>query len=70
MTVYHGSNIITALANKRKATIRNAADIYYRSRLCGQVATGLYGIDNMDAEYLADDLIENEAELFRCVRRA
>ncbi len=58
-------DIITALARKRKASIRDAADVYYRSRLCSQVATGLYGIDNLDADYLADDLIENEPELFR-----
>lgn len=36
----------------------------YSSKLVGQIANGSYGIENMDARYLAEDLIENEAELF------
>jgi hypothetical protein len=47
-----------------KIDIRSATDIYYRSRLCNQIAEGLYGIDNLDYKYLAADLIENEPELF------
>ncbi len=53
------------------AAIRNAKvrflshlDIYYSSKLAGQVAEGRYGIENMDAKYLAEDLIENESKLF------
>jgi len=30
-----------------------------------QIADGICGIKNMDAKYLAEDLIENEPELFK-----
>lgn len=56
--------IINELVKIKKLTIRDATDVFYRSRLCGQIATGLYGIDNLDYKYLAEDLIENEPELF------
>ena len=39
-------------------------DIYYSSRLSEQILNDSYGIENMDAKYLAEDLIENEPELF------
>ena len=39
-------------------------DAYYRSRLADQISKGLYGIENMDYKYLAEDLFENEPELF------
>ena len=39
-------------------------DIYYNSRLAKQIEQGAYGIENMDYKYLAQDLIENEPELF------
>lgn len=57
--------IIGEISRSRKIDIRSATDIYYRSRLCNQIAEGLYGIDNLDYKYLADDLIENEPELFQ-----
>ncbi len=57
-------DIISSLAKKRKIGIREATDIFYRSRLSRQISQGLYGIDNMDSQYLADDLTENEPELF------
>ena len=57
-------DIISALSRKKALTIRQATDLYYRSRLCGQISEGQYGIDNLDSQYLADDLIENEPELF------
>ena len=44
--------------------MRKAFDIYYSSKLAAQIAEGSYGIENMDAKYLAEDLIENESELF------
>jgi hypothetical protein len=40
------------------------SDIYYSSRLAKQVESGMYGIENMDYKYLANDLLENEPELF------
>ena len=57
--------IVEELARTWRIPIRQAADLYYRSRLCDQIAAGLYGIDNLDYKYLVDDLIENEPELFQ-----
>ena len=37
---------------------------YYSSKLAEQIADGSCAIENMDAKYLAEDLIENEPELF------
>ena len=34
------------------------------SRLADQISKGLYGIENMDYKYLAEDLVENEPLLF------
>jgi hypothetical protein len=58
-------NIILALSEKTGKTLREALDIYYSSRLSAQIGEGKYGIHYFDARYLADDLIENEPELFR-----
>ena len=57
-------DIISRIAELRNLDLAKATDIYYRSRLCNQIAEGLYGIDNLDYKYLAADLIENEPELF------
>ena len=56
--------IIRELSRMKKMDLRAATDVYYSSRLSGQIAQGLYGIDNLDYKYLAIDLIENEPELF------
>jgi len=58
------NDIIKVLAEIKTINLRDAIDIYYSSRLASQVAEGSYGIENMDAKYLAEDLIENEPELF------
>lgn len=57
--------IIGELARIKKIPMRKATDIFYTSRLCEQIAKGLYGIDNLDYKYLVADLVENEPELFR-----
>ena len=57
--------IVEELARIRRISIRQAADLYYRSRLCDQIAAGLHGIDNLDYKYLVGDLIENEPEIFQ-----
>lgn len=44
--------------------LRKAFDIYYSSKLAEQISNDSYGIENMDAKYLAEDLIENEPGLF------
>lgn len=58
------SDIIIYIAKQKQIEIRKAFDIYYSSRLADQIAKGEWGIENMDAKYLAEDLIENEPELF------
>ena len=58
-------SIIACLAKMITLELRKAMDIYYKSRLARQINAGKYGIDNMDARYLAEDLLENEPELFK-----
>ncbi len=58
------SNIIKLIAEIKQLDLRQAIDIYYSSKLANQIANGNYGIENMDAKYLAEDLIENEENLF------
>lgn len=57
-------SIIEFLSKEKKLELRQAMDIYYNSRLAKQIEQGTYGIENMDYKYLAQDLIENEPELF------
>ena len=57
-------SIIEYLSKEMKLELRQAMDIYYQSRLAKQIEQGTYGIENMDYKYLAQDLIENEPELF------
>lgn len=52
------------IAKMKKINLRKAFDIYYSSKLTGQIADGTYGIENMATQYLAEDLVENESELF------
>jgi len=56
--------IIDELARIKHIDMRSATDVFYRSRLSDQIAKGKYGIDNLDYKYLANDLMENEPELF------
>ena len=58
------NDIIKVIAELKRLELRKAFDIYYSSKLAAQIAEGRYGIENMDAKYLAEDLIENESELF------
>ena len=55
--------IINHLAEQKEISLRQAMDIYYKSRLSQQINDGNYGIENMDYRYLVEDLIENESEL-------
>lgn len=57
-------DIIQYLSEIKKIDLRQAMDIYYRSRLAKQISQGMYGIENMDYKYLVQDMIENETELF------
>lgn len=58
------TDIIKIISEIKQLDLRKAFDIYYSSKLAQQIADGSYGIENMDAKYLAEDLIENEPELF------
>ena len=57
-------DIIRELAAVKGIDNRVAMEKYYRSKLCHQIGSGEYGIEYMDYKYLANDLIENEPELF------
>ncbi len=56
--------IIAYLSEIKGIPLEDAMDAYYRSRLADQISKGLYGIENMDYKYLAEDLVENEPVLF------
>ena len=56
--------IIAYLSEIKGIPLEEAIDAYYRSRLADQISKGLYGIENMDYKYLAEDLVENEPMLF------
>ena len=58
-------DIINAISRIKGIELRRAFDIYYSSKLAEQISSDKYGIENMDAKYLAEDLIENEPELFQ-----
>lgn len=56
--------IIAYLAEVKQLELRKAMDLYYKSKLAEQIDEGLYGIQYLDAKYLALDLLDNEPELF------
>ena len=58
------TSIIEQIAKLKDIPQRKAMDIYYNSKLSEQIQLGKYGIENLDYKYLAEDLIENEPELF------
>lgn len=54
------ADIVKYIAEIKKIDLRRAFDVYYSSKLAVQIADGSYGIENLNARYLAEDLIENE----------
>ncbi len=58
------NDIINAIVEMKGIDLRKAFDIYYSSRLAEQIENDSFGIENVDAKYLAEDLIENEPNLF------
>ena len=58
------NDIINYISDIKGIELRRAFDIYYSSKLAKQIENNSYGIENMDAKYLAEDVIENEPELF------
>lgn len=59
------NDIINIVSEEEGIDLRQAFDIYYSSKLAEQISNDSYGIENMDAKYLAEDLIENESYLFK-----
>lgn len=59
------NDIINTISEVKGIDLRKAINIYYSSKLADQIENGSCGIENMDAKYLAEDLIENEPELFK-----
>ena len=59
------NDIINIIAKIKGIELRQAFDIYYSSKLAEQIEKSSYGIENMDAKYLAEDLLENESELLK-----
>ena len=59
------NDIISEISQMKRVDLRKAFDIYYSSKLAEQISNDSYGIENMDARYLAEDLMENEPELFK-----
>ena len=60
-------NIIEYIAQKKEISLEHAMNIYYKSALSEQISEGRFGIDNLDHKYLAQDLMENEPELFSTI---
>lgn len=56
--------IVENLAEIAGLDLSSAMDAYYRSRLAQQIAEGELGLQYLSAKYLAEDLVENEPELF------
>lgn len=56
--------IILRLSETTGMSLDKAMETYYASALSRQVEEGIWGLDNLDAAYLVEDLIENEPELF------
>ena len=59
------NDIINAISKMKEINLRKAFDIYYSSKLAEQISNDSYVIENMDAKYLEEDMIENEPELFK-----
>lgn len=58
-------DIITDIAAEKQINCRIAMDLYYRSELSKQTALGMHDIQYRDHHVLAEDLMENESEMFR-----
>ncbi len=57
-------DIIQSIAEMKHLDLRKTMEIFYKSKLSVQITNRELGIENLDAKYLAEDLIENEPELF------
>lgn len=57
-------DIVCGIASRFGVSASEAMGIYFGSRLSRQIEMGEYGMQYLDAEYLLDDLVQNEPELF------
>jgi hypothetical protein len=57
-------DIVKEIAVIKGIDNRDAMEKYYKSRLCRQIGNGEYGFEYLGYKYLANDLVENEPELF------
>lgn len=58
------SDLIAMIAERYDLTVSAAMRLYYSSRLSEQVSNGSYGIEQLDARYLIEDLEQYEPQLF------
>ena len=57
-------DITKNIVQMKHLDLRQSMDIFYKSQLAAQIINREQGIENLDAKYLAKDLIENEPDLF------
>ena len=58
------ADIVARLAERLGLSAEDAMDRYYRSRLAASIADGACGMQYLAVDYLVDDLLLNEPELF------
>lgn len=60
--------IIAKLAKAGNLSLQAAMDAYYQSRLARQIAEDDTGMRYLSADYLVEDLLENETDVINRVR--
>ncbi|OZG60106.1 hypothetical protein BLEM_2046 [Bifidobacterium lemurum] len=58
------SDIISLISDTYGLSPAQSMNLYFSSRLCTDIAEGKYGIEQLDAHYLVDDMHRYEPELF------
>lgn len=67
-TLFHQlleEDMIRLLAEKYNIEMRQAMDIYYKSRLAEQIEAGEYNIDCLSPHVLVEDLLKTNQTYFR-----
>ena len=60
--------IIAKLAKAGNLSLQDAMDAYYHSRLSRQIAEDQTGMRYLSADYLVEDLLENEPDVVNRVK--
>lgn len=68
LKIHLEQDIVEEIAAQHHLDRLQAMDAYYCSRLAEAIDKGVFGIQNLDARYLARDLVDNEPELEALVR--